>query len=379
MSILQILRREAGQCKKDPRRLVFLFGAAIAYLLIFGVLYMPNIVKSVPCVIYDEEQSQLSRELVRYFEDSDSFQVTGYVDSQAAMQQALREKTAYAAIDIPHDFSKKIKTGGASTMLFMVNGSNIILTNITSSAAQDIIAEFSNKLALKRAALRTGANEQLLRNRIAPVNCHLRVLGNTRQGYTYFFLIGLAMVAFQQGIFFAVGASTLYEYEHAEEGLSLWKLLLVKIVFYWTLAMLSFGMVIFILEELWGILLKAPLGQLLLLGGIFCLAAISFCILAASFFRTEMQFVRGAIMYPVPAFIFSGYTWPTETMGPVMQFIAQGFPLSWLSNTVRELFLTGISAHYGQSLLALLLFCIICLPLANLVFFYGRRRALSGK
>ena len=54
MSILQILRREAGQCKKDPRRLVFLFGAAIAYLLIFGVLYMPNIVKSVPCVIYDD-------------------------------------------------------------------------------------------------------------------------------------------------------------------------------------------------------------------------------------------------------------------------------------------------------------------------------------
>lgn len=379
VSILQILRREAVQCKHDPRRIVFLFGAAVAYLILFGVLYMPNIVKSVPCVIYDEEQSQLSREFVRYIEDSDSFSITDYVDSQEAMQQALREKNAYAAIDIPRDFSKKINRGGSSTMLFMVNGSNIILTNITSSAAQDIVAEFSNKVAAKRAALSMQVNEEQVSKRIAPVNCHLRVMGNMTQGYVYFFLIGLAMVAFQQGIFFSVGASALYEYEHPDPEVPVWKLLLVKIIMYWSLAMLSFGLVIFLLQALWGILLKAPLMQLLALGAVFCLAAISFCLLAASCFQTEMQFVRAAIMYPVPAFIFSGYTWPAEAMGPAMQFIAQFFPLTWLSNTVRELFLTGISAHYMQSLTVLLFFVLVCLPLANVLFSYGRKRALSDK
>ena len=143
--------------------------------------------------------------------------------------------------------------------------------------------------------------------------------------------------------------------------------------------MLSFGLVIFLLQALWGILLKAPLMQLLVLGAVFCLAAISFCLLAASCFQTEMQFVRAAIMYPVPAFIFSGYTWPAEAMGPAMQFIAQFFPLTWLSNTVRELFLTGISAHYMQSLTVLLFFVLVCLPLANVLFSYGRKRALSDK
>ena len=377
MSMWQIIQREGRQCLKDPRRLVFLFGAAIAYLLVFGVLYMPNIVKDIPCVIYDEEQTQLSRALVRAFEDSDSFRVTGYTDSQEAMQTALRDKTAYAAIHIPRDFSRKVKTGSAGTVLFMVNGSNIILTNITSSAAQDIIAGFSNKVAAKNAALRLGANEQLLAKKIAPVSCHLSVLDNETQGYTYFFLLGLAMVAFQQGIFFAVGASVLYEYENYEAGLSAWKLLTVKILFYWILSMLSFSMFVLMLEKLWGFLLKEPLTQLFLLGGVFSLAAISFCLLAASLFHTEMQFVRAAIMYPVPAFIFSGYTWPMESMSPLLQSMAQFFPLSWLSNTVRELFLSGQSIHYAHSLMALSIMAVVCLLFVNFTFVHGRKRAAS--
>ena len=44
----------------------------------------------------------------------------------------------------------------------------------------------------------------------------LRVLYNATHGYMFFFLIGLAMVAFQQGSVFAVGASSLYEVEHPE-------------------------------------------------------------------------------------------------------------------------------------------------------------------
>mgnify|MGYP003585968926 FL=1 len=374
MGIRQIIQREFRQCRKDGRRFVFLFGAALAYLLIFGVLYTPNIVKNIPCIIYDEEQSQLSRELVRNFEDSDSFSIVGYVDTQEKMQQALREKQAYAAIGIPRDFSKKIKTGGYSPFLFMVNGSNIILTNITSSAAQDIAAEFSNKLATRNAAMRLGANEELLAKRIAPVNCHLRVLHNPTQGYTYFFLLGLAMAAFQQGIFFAVGASTLYEYENCEEDIKAWKLIMGKLIYYWVLSMLSFAMVILMAKDFWGIFLKAPATQIFLLGGIFCFAAITFCMLVASLFHTEMQFVRGAIMYPVPAFIFSGYTWPRESMGPVMQSLASFFPLSWLSNTVREFFLSGISAHYIQSIEALLIIGFVCMAAVNFSFARGLKK-----
>ena len=49
-----LLRRELADFRRDSRRMTFVFGAAVIYILMFGALYMPNIVKNVPLVIYDK-------------------------------------------------------------------------------------------------------------------------------------------------------------------------------------------------------------------------------------------------------------------------------------------------------------------------------------
>lgn len=344
----QLICVEFWEIKHDLRRPAFLFGAALAYLLVFGLLYVPNIVTAVPTVILDEDNSALSRQLVRDFEASDSYQITAYVTSQEEMRASLRDKVAIATIDIPHDFAKKAKNGSYSTVLYLTNGANIILTNITSSAAQNITEDFSNRLAAQQVALRYGLDEGRVAHYIAPVTVHLRVLYNATQGYMFFFLIGLAMIAFQQGIIFAVGASSLYEVEHTEtmQGYSMAETILAKTTVYWTLAMCSYLLVILGITQRLGIALHAPLWQLLLLAAVFILAVIGFCFFFASFFPAELPFVRAAILYPVPCFIFSGYTWPIESMGAGMQLVAQFFPFTHFSNTVRDLFLIGSAANY---------------------------------
>ena len=64
----------------------------------------------------------------------------------------------------------------------------------------------------------------------------------------------------------------------------------------------------------------------------------------------QCAFLRTIILYPVPAFILSGYTWPPASMPEGIQAIAQLFPLTHLSNTLRELFLMGASPHFAESL-----------------------------
>ena len=98
------------------------------------------------------------------------------------------------------------------------------------------------------------------------------------------------------------------------------------------------------------VLRSAPLGELLALAAIFILAVTAFCFFFTAFFPAELPFIRAVILYPVPSFIFSGYTWPTESMGEGMQLASQFFPLSHFSNTVRELFLIGSSPHYWESI-----------------------------
>ena len=276
---VSLFKKELVEIRHDLRRPVFLFGAALAYLIVFGMLYSPNIGTAVPTVIYDEETSAASRRLVQDFEASDSYDIQGYVTSEEEMRDWLREKNAVAAIEIPKDFSKKAKTGSYSTVLYLTNGSNIILTNITSSAVQDILADFSDHLAAKQAALRYGLNEEAVLHRLAPVHAHLRVLYNATQGYMFFFMLGLAMVAFQQGVLFAVGASSLYEIEHPSEEAQYktWQVMLVKTIVYWLLGMLSYGLVVAVVTQGLGIPLGASLGELFALAAIFILAVTAFC------------------------------------------------------------------------------------------------------
>ena len=85
--------------------------------------------------------------------------------------------------------------------------------------------------------------------------------------------------------------------------------------------------------------------------------------------------MRAAILYPVPSFIFSGYTWPTESMGEGMQLASQFFPLSHFSNTVRELFLIGSSPHYWESIEKLTALAIVFFLVGGVL--YHRRLKLS--
>lgn len=370
MTILRLIRRElANAFVHDARRAIFLFGAAAAYLILFGILYYPGVVKEIPTVVCDEEHSAYSRTLVRQVDDDERLglvRVVGTVEEARAM---LRDKKAYTAVVIPADFSKDILNGRSAKVLFLFNGANIITTNIASSAGNDIVNTFNARFAARQAALRTSGDEALLKRRIEPVTTSLRVLNNPTQSYMQFFMVGLAMAAMQQGIFLAIGAAVQGDMAAAKalKDTNKAALLAVKFIVYWVLSLLSFGLIC-VLSRVLGLPIRAPLTTLFLLDGTFAFAAISLGIFGASLFKNELQFVRASIMYTVPAFIFGGYTWPLEGMGPVTQVVAKAFPMAWLSNAVRELFLSGHLASLPENLLVLTVMGVLFLSLGTWLF-----------
>ena len=367
MGFKSMLQQEWRDALKDPRRFIFLFGAAFAYLIVFGMLYLPNIVREIPTVIYDADQSALSRKIVRNIEDSDSFLVAGYSQNEEDMHKSLRNKEAFVAIEIPVDFSRDLAQSGSANILYMANGSNIIMTNVTSSALQNILEESSNALGAERAAMITGIDENIIKKRIATVESRFRILGNPTQGYLYFFLIGLAMAAFQQGILFAMGASLF------QEKILTFKKIVAKTMFYQFFAMLSFLLIIALIYYGLGIELKGDFLLLLTLGIAYTFSVLGLCCLFSVFFAEEMQFVRFLIMYPVPAFILSGYTWPQESMGEGMAFLAKFFPLSYLSNNVRDIFLMGNAFHLINDIVMLVILGAACFVLRLIVGKYSSK------
>lgn len=369
MGFIALIRRElANAFLHDARRAIFLFGAATAYLILFGILYYPGVVKEIPTVVCDEEHTAYSRLLTRQVDDDERLGLVRVVADEGEARDMLRRKEVYAAVIIPADFSHDILNGRSAKVLFMFNGANIITTNIATTAGNDIVNTFNTRFAARQAALRTSGDEQMLKKRISPVETTLRVLNNPTQSYMMFFVTGLAMAAMQQGFFLAIRAAVQCDFRNPElKGTSKGKLLVVKVGVYWVLSILSFGLVC-VLARLLGIPDRASIQSLGLLAGAFSFAAISLGLFASSIFHNELQFVRASIMYTVPAFIFGGYTWPLEAMDPVTQVVAQAFPMAWMSNAVRELFLSGHLATLSHNLTALTVMGVIFLSLGSWIF-----------
>lgn len=372
MSILSLIRRElANAFLHDARRAIFLFGAATAYLILFGILYYPGVVKEIPTVVCDEEHTAYSRLLIRQVDDDERLGLVRVVADEGEARDMLRQKEVYAAVIIPADFSHDILNGRSAKVLFMLNGANIITTNIATTAGNDIVNTFNTRFAARQAALRTSGDEQMLKKRISPVETTLRVLNNPTQSYMMFFMVGLAMAAMQQGIFLAVGAAVQGDFKDTEglKGAPKAAVLVVKVAVYWLLSVLSFALVCVISYGL-GIPDRASVTALLTLASAFSFAAVSLGLFASSIFHNELQFVRASIMYTVPAFIFGGYTWPLEAMDPVTQVVAQAFPMAWMSNAVRELFLSGHLATLSHNLTALTVMGVIFLSLGSWIFLH---------
>lgn len=372
MSILSLIRRElANAFLHDARRAIFLFGAATAYLILFGILYYPGVVKEIPTVVCDEEHTAYSRLLTRQVDDDERLGLVRVVADEGEARDMLRRKEVYAAVIIPADFSHDILNGRSAKVLFMLNGANIITTNIATTAGNDIVNTFNTRFAARQAALRTSGDEQMLKKRISPVETTLRVLNNPTQSYMMFFMVGLAMAAMQQGIFLAVGAAVQGDFKDTEglKGAPKAAVLGVKVAVYWLLSVLSFALVCVISYGL-GIPDRASVTALLTLASAFSFAAVSLGLFASSLFHNELQFVRASIMYTVPAFIFGGYTWPLEAMDPVTQVVAQAFPMAWMSNAVRELFLSGHLATLSHNLTALTVMGVIFLSLGSWIFLH---------
>lgn len=378
MNFWQILKREL-RCifVKDPRRIGIIFGASLAYLFIFALIYAPHIVKNVPLVICDEDQSQLSRSLVQAIADSERLQLVGQTTSEEAAAVYLHEKKAYAAIHIPHDFAKNVTAGRSSPVLLVVDGSNLLITNTVTTAIQEIIAAFSQPISA-RLTEATGLLPQIAHNKTAPVQYNLRVLNNPTFSYLNFFVLGLAMAAFQQAIFLPVAASLISEYQKLPElaGSHPVKVFLGKLLPYLILGTASFFLTLFIAVKVFAIPCKGSLISLLGLSTAFILSAIGLSSLVASFCKDEITFTKFALTYAVPAFTISGYIWPLHSMDVFNQFFAYTFPMLYLADAVRDIMVAGYAPLLYRNITVLSLSGIIMISLSMLVYAKKRRQFL---
>ena len=96
-----ILIKEFKQIFRTREMIAVIFGMPLIQLVILGFT-ITNEVKNVSLIIADQDNSQISREIVRSFENTDRFNIISYETDGNKIEKSIQNWNAQLALIIPH-------------------------------------------------------------------------------------------------------------------------------------------------------------------------------------------------------------------------------------------------------------------------------------
>ena len=127
--VRHLMRKEFLELRQEPRLFGIVIIAPILQLAMLGYAATTD-VKNVPVVVVDQDRSSDSRDLVSRFEASRNFQVVGMATSIEEVNDYLDYGRAWMALDIPPDYSERIRRGEPTSIQVVADGTDANSTNV---------------------------------------------------------------------------------------------------------------------------------------------------------------------------------------------------------------------------------------------------------
>src|SRR5262245_1677935 len=99
-----ILIKELHHITRDSRSLGMALAVPVMMLVLFGFALSLD-VDRIPTLIYDQDGTSASRELVRQFQGSRYFDIAGIATDYAEIERAIDRNQVLIALVIPRDYS----------------------------------------------------------------------------------------------------------------------------------------------------------------------------------------------------------------------------------------------------------------------------------
>ncbi len=381
-SIAQLFLREWQTIYSNKTIRMILFLVPIVYLTLFGFLYSEKKVMDLPTVVVDADQTELSQELIRAFDRDQSFAIAGLVGSEAEAMNWIEHEKASVAVIMPSGLAANVKNGKAAEVMVVIDGSNMLISNTAVRAANTVIKSVSAGVTLKKLEAKGAWGEEGL-DLFTGIDYRYRVLYNPTFSYMTFMVFGLGGTVLQQMLFLAVALSVAVEKEAGTWSQTLrhygfWKLLVGKMSPYLLIAMFNLVLMFTLLLKGFGIPYYGQPIHLILIGFVFFLAILAIGFAISFFAANQLQATQIAMLIALPSFMLSGYTWPLFSMPPVVRWIGEALPLTYLLHGVREILTKGHGIEFITHDLSVLVFMtLLSLCVSYILYVWHREKIMS--
>jgi len=364
-----VARKEFIHIFRDPRSLAMAAAIPLLQLLLFGYALTLD-VDNVPLVVWDQSESQASRELVSRFDGSRYFSLRLQARNYGEIERAIDSGQALVALVIPRDFARRIESASSAAVQLIVDGSDSNTATIAIGYAELLTQTYSQEVALQKIRRLGG---QPMRK---PLDLRARAWFNVEMQSKNFIIPGLIAVIMNVIAALLTSLTVAREWESGtmEQLISTPvrgpELILGKLLPYFSIGMFDVLLAVLMGKFLFQVPLRGNAALVFFTAAIFLTGVLSLGILISIVTKSQLLSSQVAMIVTyLPALLLSGLVFAITNMPKPLQLITYLIPARYFVKLLRGIYLKGLGLELLALEAALLtVFGVVVLVLANAKF-----------
>ncbi|MEW5874571.1 MAG: ABC transporter permease [Candidatus Zixiibacteriota bacterium] len=330
--VLEIVRKEFIQVRRDPRLLRLVLVAPMIQLIVFGYAVSTD-VRHTKTFVVDHDRTQASRSLVEALTGSDYFDVVGTSDRPADLVRALDHADVIMGMEIPRGFAADLASGTGASVQLLFDGTNSNVAGIARGYAEQIVQGFGVNTLSTPISPPVELRERAWYNPdLASRNYNVPGVIGTVTLLMCLLLTSLAVVRERE-------MGTLEQL--MVSPLSPGELIAGKTIPFGLIGLLDLVLVTSVALLWFGIPLQGSLFLLFGASVFFLMSALGIGLLISTLSSTQQEAFMLTFLILMPMLLLAGFMFPVSSMPEFFQWATLLIPLRHFLEIIRGIFLKG--------------------------------------
>ncbi|MFH0809165.1 MAG: ABC transporter permease [Pseudomonadota bacterium] len=337
-----IFRKELIQIRRDPSSLVQIVLLPVVLLLLYGYALTFDI-NHVPIAVFNREGSPAAEEFINRFAGSPYFEILRRVGSYGEISTLIDDGRIRAAIVLPDDFSRRLRSDRTATVQAIVDGTDANTANIVIGYIQAVSADYNQRVMVRR------LNAKGLTGMAIPVRAEPRVWFNEDLESRNFIVPGLIVVIMTLVGALLTALSVVREVERGSmEGLMATplkrtELIIGKLGPYFMIGMLDLALAMAMGQFLFHVPLRGSPVLQIGLSALFLLVMLGQGLLISVSASSQLEANQLAMLTTfLPAFLLSGFVFAIRQMPWWLRAASHIVPAKYFVTISKGIYLKGI-------------------------------------
>jgi drug efflux transport system permease protein len=369
---LAIARKELRHILRDSRSLIMALAVPLLMLLLFGFALSLD-VDRIPTVVWDQDRSMESRELIQRFQSSRFFQMAGAVTGYPAIERGVARNQLILAVVIPPDYSKRVLSGQAAQVQLLLDGSDSNTASLAMAYGETVIRDEAMRLAVGHTN-HPGDPSESSSTPAVPFDVRARIWYNSALISRNYVVPGLVAVILMiiAALLTSLTVAREWEIGTMEQLLSTplrpSELVLGKMLAFFGVGMVDMLISVAVGVYVFGVPFRGSLLLLFVTGSVFLTGSLFWGIFLSAALRSQLlAYQLSMITSFLPALMLSGFIYSIRNMPMAIQWLTRIIPARYFVTILTAIFLKGVGLE------VLWAEALFLLAFASIVFFLATR------